>query len=62
MAEVVGSSDRIAADACLYISKKVSVVMVLGYIDIFLSVLDNLLGEVVMETVEEVMGGNEPAA
>lgn len=60
--EVVGKGNEILADAALDEGEDVCVVVIFGDLYIFLSVVDDLLGEVVMQTRQEMVGNDEPAA
>lgn len=60
--KMIGKGDEIFADASFDIGKDVGVVMIFGDFYVFLSIIDDLLGKIVMKTKEEMISNDEPTA
>ena len=61
LAVMVGSCHIIFAYTILNLRKKIRVVMVLGDLHVLLGILDHLLRQIVEQTREKMMCGDEPA-
>lgn len=60
--EMVGKGYEIFADTSFDVGEDIRVVVIFGDLYVFLSIVDDLFGEIVMQTREEMVGNNEPTA
>lgn len=59
---MVGKGYEIFADTPFDEGKDICVIVIFGDLYVFLSVVDDLLGEVVVQTREEMISNNEPTS
>lgn len=60
--EMVGKGYEIFADTSFDVGEDIRVVVIFGDLNVFLSIVDDLFGEIVMQTREEMISHNEPTA